>query len=214
MAASSATRTTGAARDAARTRSLRERKKDATAQAIIDAAWELFEENGYTSTSINDIAARANIAPRTFFRYFPSKEAVAYPEVDEMIGVIRETFFARPPDESPLASLLASFDATSSMTDRSARNQARLALIKRDNNAAIGEYVRKRLTDAVSAMVLERDAHRPDAELRAKLTSGIVGLIIDASREHWEQTGDSERMHDVGRRCFAVVTDLIELKND
>ncbi len=55
------------------------------ASAIEDAAWELFAEQGYDETSINDIAERANVAPRTFFRYFPTKEAVMYPEFDELL---------------------------------------------------------------------------------------------------------------------------------
>src|SRR3954471_15974601 len=70
--------------------SLRQRKKDATHQAIGDAAWALFAEKGYEETSINDIAERANVAPRTFFRYFPTKEAVVYPEFDQMLELVRK----------------------------------------------------------------------------------------------------------------------------
>lgn len=189
--------------------SLRQRKKDATEKAIVDAAWELFEDNGYANTSINDIAERANIAPRTFFRYFASKEAVAYPEFDGMIESIRTAFFARPADEPPLASLLASFDALSVMTEDEQRNQARLALIKQEKSPAVAEYFRKRMTEAVEAMVLERDGDRADAPLRARLTSGIVGLIIETSQEHWMETGAAEPMEDVGHRCFSMVADLI-----
>jgi AcrR family transcriptional regulator len=194
--------------------SLRERKKESTAQAIVDAAWELFEENGFANTSINDIAERANVAPRTFFRYFGSKEAVAYPEFEATIAQIREVFFSRPTNEPPLASLLASMEALNSMTDDQSRNQARLALVKRENNPALGAYIRKRMMEAVFAMVSERDAHRPDVELRAKLTSGIVGLIIDTSQEHWMQTGAVESMQEVGNRCFTMVAELITFTSD
>src|SRR5262245_10681042 len=103
--------------------SLRQRKKDATHQAIADAAWELFAERGYEETSINDIAERANVASRTFFRYFPTKEAVVYPEFDAMMATVRAKFFSRPADEPLMTSLIAALESMSdSMHDDSKRN--------------------------------------------------------------------------------------------
>ncbi|OWY58559.1 hypothetical protein B7486_79320, partial [cyanobacterium TDX16] len=49
----------------------RERKKAQTRQALIDAAWELFDERGYAETTIEDITDRVDVSSRTFFRYFP-----------------------------------------------------------------------------------------------------------------------------------------------
>ena len=46
--------------------SLRDRKKDATRLAIENAAWQLFSEQGFDDTTVNQIADRANVAPRTF----------------------------------------------------------------------------------------------------------------------------------------------------
>jgi AcrR family transcriptional regulator len=192
--------------------SLRQRKKDATQQAIADAAWDLFSERGYHDTSINDIAERANVAPRTFFRYFPTKDAVVYPEFDEMLLRVREAFARRPSDEPVMASLIGALETmTESMNEETARNQARLHIMKGVQGDAVGEYFRKRLSDEVERLVLEREGSSPEADLRAKLASGVIGLIIDTSREHWLQTGATEALPDVGHRCMSLMHDLLAI---
>jgi AcrR family transcriptional regulator len=161
---------------------------------------------------VSDIAERANIAPRTFFRYFPTKDAVVYPEFDEMLERVRQAFATRPIDEPVMASLIHALQTlTDSMNEESSRNQQRLHLMKQVQGDAIGEYFRKRLTDEVEALVLGREGDTPQAALRAKLASGVIGLIIDTSREHWVQTGSSEALPDVGQRCMSMMHDLLSL---
>ncbi len=55
---------------------LRERKKARTRAAVQAHALELFRRQGYAATTIDQIAAAAEISPSTFFRYFPTKEDV------------------------------------------------------------------------------------------------------------------------------------------
>jgi AcrR family transcriptional regulator len=69
---------------------LRERKKQRTRQAIIEAALGLYQERGYEGVTVAEIARRADVAPRTFFGYFESKEDVFLgPGDDRLERVIR-----------------------------------------------------------------------------------------------------------------------------
>jgi AcrR family transcriptional regulator len=47
-------------------------------EAILDAALDLFSEQGYDETTTEQVAERAGVSPRTFFRYFPTKESVVF----------------------------------------------------------------------------------------------------------------------------------------
>lgn len=82
---------------------LRERKKLKTRQAIRRATYRLIAEQGYDATTIDQIAAAAEVSPSTVFRYFPTKEDIVL--TDEYDPVMAQVLRARPADEPPLESL-------------------------------------------------------------------------------------------------------------
>ena len=85
--------------------SLRERKKQRTREQIVDAAFALFLDRGFHATTVADIAAAADIAPRTFFAYFPSKEAVVFHDFDTILASTRAALEGRPEGESTIDAL-------------------------------------------------------------------------------------------------------------
>lgn len=70
--------------------SLRERKKDMARKAIERATFALFEANGVTGTTVEQIADRAQISTRTFFRYFPSKESAFFAGSSKQSAILLE----------------------------------------------------------------------------------------------------------------------------
>ncbi|MEU6781219.1 helix-turn-helix domain-containing protein [Nonomuraea angiospora] len=84
----------------------RERKKVRTRRALLEAAVRLFSERGYEQTTVAEIAAAADVAPRTFFAYFASKEDVLFLQAEDRGQVMTEVVAGRKPGE-PLGDLLS-----------------------------------------------------------------------------------------------------------
>src|SRR5215468_5989716 len=84
---------------------LRERKKARTRASLREHALRLFREQGYQATTVEQIAAAAEVSPSTFFRYFPTKEDVVLR--DDMDDRLFEAFERQPASLSPLAALRA-----------------------------------------------------------------------------------------------------------
>jgi AcrR family transcriptional regulator len=67
---------------------LRERKKKRTRAMLIDSAVDLCVRQGFDRTTVDQIAAVADVSPRTFSRYFPTKDAIALALVDEVLEAV------------------------------------------------------------------------------------------------------------------------------
>ena len=81
------------------------RRPKSTPQEIIPVAWALFEKDGYESTTMADIASANGISRRTLFNYFPTKEALLYPAVDQYMIEFTKCLVNRPSGEPLFASL-------------------------------------------------------------------------------------------------------------
>src|SRR6202012_1194999 len=85
--------------------SLRERKKLATRRLLRRAALDLVAQRGLTNVTVEDIAEAAEVSPRTFFNYFPSKEAVLFGGDPDRAAALRDGIVSEAPDKSALDAL-------------------------------------------------------------------------------------------------------------
>ena len=83
----------------------RERKKHQTSVALAEAALRLFAERGFAETTVEEIADAADMSARTFFRHFPSKEAVVFANEDDRRDLWINALRDRPRSEPILATI-------------------------------------------------------------------------------------------------------------
>jgi AcrR family transcriptional regulator len=165
---------------------LRERKKAKTKAAIQEHALRLFREQGYAETTVEQIAAAAEVSPSTFFRYFPAKEDTVLTDL-----IDRQTFevmINAPAEMTPLEALrYAVNDVFRDMSDE----HIQLEMVRNDlirsvpelRRGMLMEITRPRdlLAEAVAAR-LHRPLDDPDLRLYAAAVMGVMmTLALDDS---------------------------------
>jgi AcrR family transcriptional regulator len=89
----------------------RERKKRQTRQLLVESALRLFAEQGYAQTTVAQIAAAADVATKTFFNYFPTKEDVLLTESRESTAIAVAVIADRRPGEGVADLLTRAYEA-------------------------------------------------------------------------------------------------------
>lgn len=161
---------------------LRERKKLQTRETIRREALRLIKERGYQNTTVEQISAAADISPRTFSRYFPTKEAVLLS--DDHIPPIIEAFVDAPADLSVIEAYRHAVARTFGALSEEQRAEAifgqrLMYAIPEARGLVYTEYVR--LIDLITEALTKRPGQSPDTVERRVLAGAIVGVLIAAS---------------------------------
>jgi AcrR family transcriptional regulator len=188
--------------------SLRERKKHQTREDLERAALDLFEVHGFDGVTVDDIAARANVSPRTFFRYFGSKEAVLYADHDYLLSIMRDAISARPAEEHPLHVLRAALVAvTQHRAEHLEADLRRGRLV--DTGPAIASYQRAVIQPAWEDMFTEALADRlatdPVTDPRPRLLAGVAIAVMSAAGIRWRASGGREDPVDLLLEAFEAL---------
>jgi AcrR family transcriptional regulator len=191
---------------------LRERKKLRTRQAIAGAALRLFAERGYDETTISDIAAAAEVSPRTFFSYFPSKDDVVFAEMDERLADVRTRLAERPGGETPLATFRRVADALlqAIAAEDGEYGAIQIALIL--ERPSLQAQALKRWSDAEDGFVEVLREIAPELDEVTAVT--VIGLTFGGLRAAITycrtQGYDPERTREATERALAIVEQILE----
>jgi AcrR family transcriptional regulator len=166
----------------------RDANKHRTRVAIETAAWRLFARDGFDHTTVDEIAAAADIAPRTFFRYFETKDAVLYGPWREQLADFCDRLRARPPDEAPLTALTAATnEGLEQLEDDTTELLQRARIIS--HSAHCGSYrydvIQPASVEAIATVLAARLGVDPDLDLRPRLFAAVVTVALDTARDVW-----------------------------
>jgi len=167
---------------------IRATRKLLTTRELTLAGFELFAQQGYDATTVEQIADRVGISKRTFFRYFANKEDLVLGDLDHTAALLVDALGRRPLTEQPWRSLRRSFDFFVEACDKDARrvhNAMRILETSPDlKTAQLGKLETWR-----SALVPElsrRLAAQGDGDLmHAAAMAGAAVACLDAALNAW-----------------------------
>ena len=172
---------------------LRERKKARTRASIREHALRLFREQTYQGTTVEQIAAAAEVSPSTFFRYFPTKEDIVLQ--DDMDTRMIEALERQPADLGPLSAVRAATremftSYTQADLDLLGETTALTMTVPEVRARAMDEFAR---TIAVTGEALAKRTGRPTDDLAVRTIAGaIIGVIMSITMP-WEGWSNDRR---------------------
>jgi len=170
---------------------LRERNKLRTRQEIADATLRLAADKGLEHVTVEQIAAAADVAPRTFFRYFDSKEDALLADHPERLELLRETLKSRPASEGPLTAVRAAvLDVAGDLEDHRDLMLCKVQLM--ENNPTLRGRSLEMMGD-LERMIAEALAERTgvdlDADFRPFVIAGAVCTAMRVTIDRWAAMG-------------------------
>lgn len=174
---------------------LRARKKRETARRIVTAALDLFERDGFDATTVDAIAAEADIAPRTFFHYFPTKEDVVLADHAERLGRVLEELRAQPADRPTWGAVAASFQAAAEDFERERDLLARRFRITAGTGSVFARSLQ--LQAGWEADLADAVAERGVAPPTARLLAAAAVAAMRAAQQDWLLAGARARLPEI-----------------
>lgn len=145
------------------------------------AALELFAERGFDQTTAAQIAARAGVTERTFFRHFPDKREALFDREDHLGTALREAIAAAPAEMAPIEALSSAFAETAKLLEANRHfSEPRNQIIAATPSLQEREMAKHAaLTNLVAHALERRGVDRRKADLTASAGMGVLGYALD-----------------------------------
>jgi AcrR family transcriptional regulator len=174
----------------------RQRKKQRTRDALIEAAMGLFAAKGYDRTAVHEITDAVDVSERTFFRYFASKEDLVLSFVRDGAAAFAEALAARPPQEEPLTAARHAFQASLRQlpggTGDAASYLSVMELVD-STPALLAAYLRyiHDHDDEIIRVLAQREGVDPATDRRPRVLAAMIGALVFLANRDWRAGGDT-----------------------
>jgi AcrR family transcriptional regulator len=165
-------------------------RRRSTHEALRRAALKSFARKGFANVTVTELAAEAGVTERTFFRHFPTKEAVLFQDYETQLEWLAEALAQRPATESLFDAVLSSVAAFPHDLEvvRQAAT-ARAELISADRIANHLRVVQSSFADVLTEFVRNRHPDVANIDLAAEVAGSTVAAALVVAVENWGRNG-------------------------
>ena len=170
---------------------------------LVQAAMELYLERGFGQTTVAQIAERAGVTERTFFRYFADKREMLFDGSAVLQQRMVDAVAGSPAGATPLDAVGASLDAVGEIFIDLDHSRRRQVIIDSDSSLQERELIKRdRLATAITQALRDRGVEEPGASLAAQTGIGVFHVAFAA----WIAPGNTRSYADIAREL------LVELR--
>ncbi|OBI54744.1 TetR/AcrR family transcriptional regulator [Mycobacterium sp. E796] len=177
-----------------------------THEALRQVALKRFASEGFGNVTVQQLAQEAGVTERTFFRHFPTKEAVLFQDYDTHVEWLAEALTQRPQSESVFDAVLASM--ASYPHDIEVVRQAALAraeLITGEQIASHLRVVQSSFAAVITDFVKQRYPDVENIELVANVAGATLAAAMVIGVETWGRNGCVEDLAVISATCLELV---------
>jgi AcrR family transcriptional regulator len=185
---------------------LHEQRRRATREALRRAALASFADKGFANVTVTELAREAGVTERTFFRHFPTKEAVLFQDYETQVEWLADALEQRPPTESLFDAVLASivsFPFDIEVVRQAAT--ARAELISAERIAGHLRVVQSSFAAVLTDFIRNRYRHVADIDLVADVAGAVVAAALVTAVEHWGRNGCAGDLGEITARSMNLV---------
>jgi AcrR family transcriptional regulator len=191
-------------------RSPRNEHADRTRNALLEAALNLFSANGYDETTTDQIAESAGVSPRTFFRYFPTKESVLFFGEYDFIHAVSGVYLAQPEEVSDFEAMANSFALLAPGLKRIRKRIAQYHEAVASSLVLLGRERRNHEANAETvAKVIADRHHLPTPDEECRLLASVGMLLVERALNQWLAT-PGRALDDIIRQEFAALPAVLK----
>jgi AcrR family transcriptional regulator len=188
------------------TPNLHEQRRRSTHEALRRAALASFASKGFANVTVTELAREAGVTERTFFRHFPTKEAVLFQDYETQVEWLSEALAQRPQSESVFDAVLAS--VASFPYDLEVVRQAataRTELISADRIASHLRVVQSSFAGVITDFIKNRYSDRADIDLVAEVAGATLAAALVVAVENWGRNGCTGDLGDITAAAMNLV---------